>query len=63
MKSSHRDPWETAFECGKLPVSYFRADCIKQKLHRGSTESGLVSRCVLFSSYSFSYIIGLVANV
>lgn len=27
-----------AFDCGKLPVSYFKADYIKQKLHWGSLE-------------------------
>lgn len=32
-----------AFDCGKLPVSYFKADYIKQKLRRGSLEIDSVS--------------------
>lgn len=46
-----------AFECGRSPVSYFKADCIKPKLHRESPESDPVSRCVLFSCTIYTYIL------
>lgn len=41
-----RPPGNIVSDCGKLPASYFKADCIKQKLHRVSPELGSVSNFV-----------------